>query len=145
MDYKYTDKNHPPVPTLKVGDRCYCSCPWGVRYDHVSTCEIRKVEVRWYEPTDYDKERGEKGYWHIDYYIRTDIDQVGLKSTRMFAYRLGDDGREADLFLTPQEVMDRNIEDFKKSLIRQVDGIRKEMKRLGYSTEQRTKLLEFKE
>ena len=144
-EYKFTDKNHPPVPTLKVGDRCYAHCPWGMHYDRVSTCEIRKVEVKWIEPNDYEKEHlGEVGHWYINYYIRTDVDRVGLKSTKMYAYRLGDDGREPDLYLTPQEVMDKNIIEFKKSLMLQLNGMRKEMKRLGYSVEQTNKLLEYK-
>ena len=144
-EYKYTDKNHPPVPTLKVGDKCYAFCDFGRHYDYVSTCEVRKVEVKWYEPTDYDREHyGHIGYWHIDYYIRI-IYRGRDKSTKMFPYRLGDDGREPNLFLTPQEVLDINIRDFKKMVIENVKSLQKKMTALGYTQEQATKLLEFKQ
>lgn len=146
IEHRYKDKNHPPVPQLKVGDRCYTFCTFGIgrRYDYVTTCEVRKVEVKWYEPSSYDREKGAYGYWYIDYYIRTDVDYKALKSTRMYAYRLGDDGREPDLFLTPQEVMDENIRDFKDMVAKNIESMRKTMHSLGYSEEQTKKLLESK-
>ena len=124
MEHKFTDKNHPPVPTLKVGDICYAHCPWIRNHSYVSTCEIRKVEVKWNEGED-------GGYWNINYYIRTDIDNRGLKSTKMYAYKLGDDGRTADIFLTPQEVMAENIERFKSELMSNIKSMAKTMKSLG--------------
>ena len=130
MELKYKDKDHPPVPQLKVGDICYCRWPWGRSYSHVSTCEIRKVEVKWVGDG-----------WVIDYFIRTDIDSVGLKSTKRYAYHLGDDGRKPDIFLTPQEVMERNLEYFKKELLTNVQEISKKMKKLGMSDNQ-IKMLE---
>ena len=143
-DYKFKDKNHPPVPTLKVGDKCYAFCDFGRHYDYVSTCEVRKVDVKWYEPTEYEKKNGWCGYWHIDYYVRIVYDYLN-KSTKRFAYRLGDDGRDPNLFLTPQEVLDINIRDFKKMVIENVKSLQKKMTALGYTQEQATKLLEFKQ
>lgn len=135
--YKYTDKNHPPVPMLKVGDRCYTHCAWNYHnYEHISVCEVRKVEVRWYEPTKYEKEQGEYGYWHIDYYIRTDVNNVALKSTRMYAYHTGEDGFAIkDLYFTPQEVLESNIRDFGRELFSRVTALQNTMRKLGYSQE----------
>ena len=129
------------MPLLKVGDRCYTSCPWSVghRYDYVSTCEVRKVEIKWYEANAWDLES--VGHWEIIYWIRTDVDNLGLKSTPRHSYRLGDDGREPDLFLTPKEVMDKNIEKFKDMVFKQADSIRKTMHQLGYSKEEQRKVL----
>lgn len=145
-ELKYTDKNHPPVPLLKVGDRCYTSCPWdGGNYGHISVCEVRKVEVRWYEPTKYEKEQGEYGYWYINYYIRTDINHASLKSTKIFAYHTGEDGYSIkDLYLTPQEVLDENIRRFKDMVIKKAKDIQRTMRSLGYSEEQTKNLLEYK-
>ena len=143
-DYKYTDKNHPPIPLLKVGDKCYTFCDFGRHYDYVSTCEVRKVEVKWYEPSDYYKERlGAIGFWHIDYYIRI-VEDYGRKSTKMYRYSTGEDGTRQNLFLTPQEVMDENIRDFMDMVTKNVAGIRRKMKALGYSEEKISKLLEYK-
>lgn len=137
-EYKYTDKNHPPVPLLKVGDICYAHCQWGVgaHYADISKCEIRKVEVKWCEPSDYDKERGEVAHWIINYFIRSDIDEVGLKSTKMYSYSTDEEGgRLKSLYFTPQEVMDENIEDFLKSTYNIAKRMRSTMKKLGYSQE----------
>lgn len=145
-EYKYRDKNHPPVPRLKVGDRCYTHWPYGGRdYYYVSTCEVRKVEVLWYEPSDYDKEHmGACGYWHIDYFIRTDVDKPHMKSTKMFAYHTDEDGGSIQsLWFTPQDVMDDNIRDFKDMVNKTIANIRRTMKQLGYTVEQTKKLLEF--
>ena len=146
--YKYTDKNHPPVPLLKVGDICYAHCQWGIghQYSEISKCEIRKVEVKWYEPSEYDKKRGDYGFWHIDYYIRSDINMVGLKSTKMFPFHTSEDGSPlVSLFFTPQEVMDENIRDFKKMLENNICQMRQQMQSLGYTEEQTTKLLEYEQ
>ena len=134
MEHRFTDKNHPPVPTLKVGDICYAHCPWIRNFAHVSTCEVRKVEVKWHED-------GEGKYWNIYYYIRTDVDNKALKSTRLYPYSLGDDGRRANLYLTPQEVMAENIEYFKRELMSNINSIAKTMKSLGMEDKQ-IKMLE---
>lgn len=144
-EYKYTDKNHPPVPLLKVGDICYARWAYGgaANYSHVSKCAIRKVEVRWYEPSEYDKEQGEYGYWYINYYIRTDINYPGLKSTKMYPYHTGEEGGEIkNLYLTPQEVMEKNVADFMKMVKDTAGEIRKTMLSLGYSAEKIKGLLE---
>ena len=143
--YKYRDINHPPVPRLKVGDICYTH--WthgGAHYDHVSKCEIRKVEVKWYEPSEFDKKNGWYGHWYINYYIRADIDSYGLKSTKMYAYHTGEEGGRQELYFTPQEVMDANIRDFKKMVLQNMENMRKTMFGLGYTKEQTKKLLEYK-
>lgn len=146
-DYKYTDINHPPVPRLKVGDICYAH--WthgGSDYSHVSTCEIRKVEVKWYEPSEYDKKNSRFcGHWYINYYIRADVDCVGLKSTKMFPYHTGEEGGyRQDLFFTPQEVMDENIRSFREMVVNKAAYMRSTMRTLGYNTEQINGLLEYK-
>ena len=145
-DYKYRDKNHPPVPMLKVGDIVYAHCQWGVghNYSEVSKCEIRKVEVRWCEPSDYDKSKGYYGHWYVSYYIRSDIDKVGLKSTKMYSYGTGEDGGKKNLFLTPQEVMDENIREFREHFVKTVNAMRRTMFSLGYTKEMTKKLLEYK-
>ena len=144
IEYKYTDKNHPPVPLLKVGDICYAH--WahgGANYSHVSKCEIRKVEVKWYEPSEYDKKQGMYGYWYINYYIRTDINYPGLKSTRMYPYHTGEEGGDIkNLYLTPQEVMEENVADFMQMVKNTTGEIRKTMLSLGYSEEKIKGLLE---
>ena len=146
-ELKFTDKNPPPVPLLKVGDRCYAHCPWnGGNYSHISVCEVRKVEVRWCEPSEYEKEKlGEVGHWYINYYIRTDVNSVGLKSTRMNAYHTGEDGCSLKtLYFTPQEALDENIRRFKEMVISKAKDIQKEMRCLGYSEKQCKNLLEYK-
>ena len=144
--YKYRDINHPPVPRLKVGDICYTHWTHGGRnYEWVSKCEIRKVEVKWYEPSEFDKQRmGAYGHWYINYYIRADIDCVGLKSTKMYAYHTGEEGGRQDLFFTPQEVMDENIRDFKIMVFSNFKNMQQTMFSLGYTKEQTKKLLEYK-
>lgn len=146
-ELKYTDKNHPPVPLLKVGDRCYTRCPWdGGNYGHISVCEVRKVEVKWCEPTEYEKKAlGGVGHWYINYYIRTDINHASLKSTKMYAYHTGEDGCSIkDLYFTPQEVLDENIRRFKDMVIHKAKDIQRTMRSLGYSEEQSKNLLEYK-
>lgn len=135
--HKYTDKNHKPVPELKVGDRCYCSGGSWDDYSWVSTCEVRKVEVRWYEFSD-----GE-GYWSVNYYIRTDVDKPALKSTRMCAYNLDGEGIYT-IYRTPQEVMDAQIKRFKKMVMNTAMCMRRTMRKLGYTEEQTRNLLEYK-
>lgn len=133
--HKYTDKNHKPVPELKVGDRCYTSGGCG-EYDSVAVCEIRKVEVNWVG-TD------EEGYWNIKYYIRENVNIPALKSTRMCAYHLDNEGIY-DIYRTPQEAMDDNIRRFKERVMNTTMSMRKTMRRLGYTEEQEKKLLEYK-
>ena len=145
-EYKYKDINHPPVPMLKVGDRCYTH--WthgGADYSHVSTCEIRKVEVKWYEPSEYDRKHlGNYGHWYINYYIRSNVDSYGLKSTKMFPYHTGEEGGKQELYLTPQEVMDENIRNFRSMVENNIKSMQKKMLSLGYTKEQTNKLLEHK-
>ena len=148
IEYKYTDKNHPPVPLLKVGDICYARWAYGgrARYSHVSKCEIRKVEVRWNELSEYGKKHGTHGYWYINYYIRTDVDSYGLKSTKINPYHTGEEGGDIkDLYLTPQEVMEENVVDFIKKVKNTAGEIRKTMLSLGYSDEKIKGLLEVTE
>ena len=134
--HKFTDKNHKPVPELKVGDRCYTSGGSWNDYSWVSTCEIRKVDVHWVE-------FGDEGYWSIDYYIRTDVDIPYLKSTKMGAYHLDNEGL-CQIYRTPQEVMDEQIRRFKDMVMNNAERMRQTMRRLGYSEEQRQNLLEYK-
>ena len=142
--YKYTDKNHPPVPRLKVGDICYAHSDFGRYYDYVAKCEVRKVEVKWFEPSEYDREHlGWCGYWHIDYYIRM-FGPAGRKETKMFAYHSDEDGDRQNLFFTPQEVMDDNIRDFTDMVQKTIVAMQKKMFSLGYTQEQTRKLLEYK-
>jgi len=141
-EYKYRDKNHPPVPQLKVGDICYTRSQYTRGYADISTCEIRKVEVVWHEANKYSKD--DYGHWSINYYIRTDIDSPELKSTKMYSYSTGEDGSEADLFFTPQEVMDKNISDFRDMVLNTAQNIRKTMMKLGYTPDQMSKLFEYK-
>lgn len=140
-EYKFTDKNHPPVPQLKVGDRCYTFCDWDCyNYSHISTCEVRKIVVRWIEP---DNQLGRVGHWSVAYYIRTDVDSPGLKTTKIYPYYLNDEGLSR-IYLTPQEVMNENIRIFKERVFNQLASMRGTMKKLGYSEEQMSKLLENK-
>lgn len=140
IEHRFTDRNHPPVPQLKVGDICYASCQWGSRdhYDYISTCEVRKVEVFWHE---------EEEYWYVKYYIRADIDDQYLKSTKMYSYYLVGEGARCGgfpIYRTPQEVMDDNIREFKERVFNQLASMRGTMRKLGYSEEQMSKLLENK-
>lgn len=138
IKHKYTDKNHKPVPELKVGDRCYKSGGYD-DYSSVNVCEIRKVEVRWIESHDGS------GYWSISYYIRENVDCKALKTTRVFPFYLhGEEIGCNEIYRTPQEVMDKNIQDFKDKVIREAERMRKAMRKLGYSDEQTKNLLEYK-
>lgn len=142
-EYKYTDKNHPPVPQLKVGDICYTFCDFGRKYDYVSKCEIRKVAVLWRQYSDYEKEHYDReDHWEIEYYIRI-LYGWGDKSAKLIPYCLGDDGRKPNLFLTPQEVMDINIRDFKEMVIKNIKSMQETMFGLGYTKEMTQKLLEY--
>lgn len=134
--HKYRDKNHKPVPELKVGDRCYTSGGFN-DYSWVSVCEIRKIDVHWVEFNDGH------GYWTVDYYIRTDVDKPYLKSVKMHAYHLDNEGL-CRIYRTPQEVMDENIREFKDMVIKKAEAMRRTMHRLGYSEEQTKNLLEYK-
>lgn len=144
--WKYTDKAHPPVPLLKVGDICYCRCSWDYyNVSHISKCEIRKVEVRWIEYNEHERtELGWVSHWNIDYYIRTDIDYPALKSTKLYTYHL-EDGNRQDIYLTPQEVLEENVKEFIKQTKTKMQGLQKVMQRLGYSEENARKLLEIKQ
>lgn len=139
-EYKYTDKNHPPVPQLKVGDICYARAQWGVggNYGDYSKCQVRKVDVTWNEPT-----YGEKtGHWSVSYKLYTDVDDPYLRSARQYNYYLGEDGFRKDIYLTPQEVMEKNVADFMKMVKDTAGEIRKTMLSLGYSEEKVKGLLE---
>lgn len=140
IEYKYTDKNHPPVPQLKVGDICYAHTKrgLGMKYNDYSKCQVRKVNVAWNEPT-----YGEKtGHWSVSYKLYTDVDKPHFRSARQYDYYLGEDGFRKDIYLTPQEVMEENVADFMKMVKDTADGIRKTMKALGYSEEKIKGLLE---
>lgn len=143
VNYKFTDPDIRPMPQLKVGDICYVTCPWSIgrNYSHISKCEVRKIEVKWHEPIVICDNVVNVGHWTINYYLRTDIDSPGLKSTPRCAYYLGDDGSEPDMFLTPKEVMDVNIEKFKRMVIETANSMRKTMKQLGYTEEKQRNLL----
>lgn len=137
--YKYTDKNHPPVPQLKVGDICYAHAQWGIghHYGDYSKCQVRKVNVVWIEPT-----YGEKtGHWSVSYKLYTDVDN-GLRSARQYEYRLGEDGSWKDIYLTPQEVMEENVADFMKMVKDTAGAIRDKLLSLGYSEKKIKGLLE---
>lgn len=135
--HKYTDKNHKPVPELKVGDKCYTTGGHNEFY-WVSVCEIRKVEVRWHEFSDGD------AYWSVNYYIRENVNIPAIKTTRMCAYNLDDEGLYR-IYRTPQEAMDENIRYFKECVMKAAIRMRKTMRRLGYSEEQTKNLLEYKD
>ena len=120
-EWKYTDPNVMPVPMKKLGDIVYASCPWdGRNYDYISRCEIRKINVRW--RTDH---------WDIVYYLRTDIGERGLQSSRQAPYHY-EDGNERTIFDTPQEVIESNIARFIERVHTQTDLIINTMRRLGY-------------
>lgn len=138
-EYKYTDINHPPVPELKVGDRCYKPSVYNTR--SVSTCEIRRVNVVWVEPRSYIDT--DVPHWRIDYYIRTDVNIPHLKSTVMSAFGL-DNEHLNRIYLTPQEVMEEIIRRFKETVCRQASEIRNEMHRLGYKKSESRKMLNCK-
>lgn len=138
-EYKYTDINHPPIPELKVGDRCYMPSLYDTQ--SVSTCEIRRVNVVWEEPRPYIDT--DVPHWRIDYYIRMDVDQPLCKSTVMSAFGL-DDEHINRIYLTPQEAMGEIIRRFKETVCRQACEIRKEMHRLGYKKSESRKMLNYK-
>ena len=140
IEHKYTEKNHPPVPLLKVGDICYARAQWGIgsNYSDYSKCQVRKVCVVWNEPT-----YGEKtGHWSVSYKLYTDVDDPYLRSARQHNYHLGEDGFRKDIYLTPQEVMEKNVADFMKTVKNTAGEIRKTMLSLGYSEEKIKGLLE---
>lgn len=138
-EYKYTDRSHPPVPLLKVGDRCYKPSVYNTQ--SVSTCEIRRVSVVWVEPRSYIDT--DVPHWRIDYYIRTDVNIPHLKSTVMSTFGL-DDEHLNRIYLTPQEAMGEIIKRFKETVCRQACEIRKEMHRLGYTKAESRKMLNYK-
>lgn len=119
--WKYTDPNVMPVPMKKLGDIVYTSCPWdGRNYHYISKCEIRKIQVRWC--TDH---------WDIIYYLRTDIGEKGLQSSKQCGYYY-EDGNERTIFDTPQEVIESNIARFIERVHTETDLIINTMRRLGY-------------
>lgn len=119
--WKYTDPKAMPVPLKKLGDIVYTSCPWdGRNYEHISRCEIRKINVKW--NTDH---------WDIIYYLRTDIgDMVQSSKQRAYYY---EDGNERTIFDTPQEVMERNVKRFFESTQSKMNGIVSKMRSMGYT------------
>ena len=138
-EYKYTDRSHPPVPLLKVGDICYAT--GGNWRRRVSTCEIRRVEVRWVEADRFFSD--DVAHWSVDYYIRKDVDWPPLKSTIMSVHGL-DDEHINRIYLTPQEAMEEVVRRFKETVCNQADDIRKEMRRLGYTKAESRKMLNYK-
>ena len=138
-EYKYTDRSHPPVPLLKVGDKCYKPSVYNTQ--SVSTCEIRRVEVRWVEADRFFKD--DVGHWSVDYYIRIDVDRPALKSTIMSVHGL-DDEHLNRIYLTPQDAMEEVVRRFKETVCNQADDIRKEMRRLGYTKAESRKMLNYK-
>lgn len=136
---QYTDRNHPPVPQLKVGDRCYMPSLYDTQ--SVSTCEIRRVNVVWEEPRPYIDT--DVPHWRIDYYIRVDVDKPLCKSTVMSAFGL-DNEHINRIYLTPQEAMEEIIRRFKETVCRQAGEIRNEMHRLGYKKSESRKMLNYK-
>lgn len=138
-EYKYTDRSHPPVPQLKVGDRCYKPSLYDTQ--SVSTCEIRRVNVVWEEPRPYIDT--DVPHWRIDYYIRVDVDKPYLKSTVMSAFGL-DNEHLNRIYLTPQEAMEEIVRRFNETVYRQACKIRKEMHRLGYKKSESRKMLNYK-
>lgn len=118
--WKYTDPNAMPVPLKKLGDIVYTSCPWdGRNYEHISRCEVRKIEVYWIDD-----------HWNIFYYLRTDVG-TDIQSSRQTAYSY-EDGNERTIFDTPQEVIEKNIARFIGMVHTQTDSIIKTMRQLGY-------------
>ena len=119
--WKYTDPKAMPVPLKKLGDIVYTSCPWdGRNYDYISKCEIRKINVRWC-----------KDHWEIIYYLRTDIGEMGLQSSKQRGYYY-EDGNERTIFDTPQEVIENNIARFIDVVHNEVEAITSTMRQLGY-------------
>ena len=119
--WKYTDPNNQPEPMHQLGDIVYVRCPWDrLAYEHISKSEVRKIVVRWL--TDH---------WDILYYLRTDIDDNRLKSSRLNPYYY-EDGSVRTMFDTPQEVMEKNIVRFIEGVHNKVDAITKTMRQLGY-------------
>lgn len=141
VEYKFIDKNHPPVPQLKVGDICYTKSDSVIcRYGY-SKCEVRKVEVKWIEPCGYNDN---VGHWSIVYYLRTDIDDPVLKSTRLQPYTLNEcGGRLQTIYLTPQEVMKTIVNDFKRDATEWVGRIKSELLAIGYDKKDISKMLEI--
>lgn len=133
---QYTDRNHPPVPQLKVGDRCYTTS--GYNTYRVSVCEVRKVDVSWVEARTFIE--GDVAHWRTDYYIRTDVDNKDLKSYSMSAFGL-DDEHLCRIYLTPQEAVEEIVRRFKESVCSHANMIRSEMKRIGYTKQEMRKVL----
>lgn len=134
--YRFTDKNHPPVPELKVGDRCYKTS--GYNTYRVSVCEVRKVVVSWVEADNFIE--GDVAHWRIDYYIRTDVDNKYLKSFSMSAFGL-DDEHISRIYLTPQETVEEIVRRFKESVCSHAKIIQSEMMRIGYTKKEARKAL----
>lgn len=128
--WKYTESNARPVPLKKLGDIVYTSCPWQWdNYDHISRCEVRKIEVHWIED-----------HWGIDYYLRTDV-RTSLQSSRQIPYHY-EDGNERTMFDTPQEVMERNVKRFFEYTQRNMNGIVTKMRSIGYTDEEILQMLD---
>lgn len=119
--WKYTDPKAMPVPLKKLGDIVYTSCPWRWEdYDHISRCEVRKIEVIWCEE-----------HWNIFYYLRTDVG-TSIQSSRQAPY-FYEDGHERTIFDTPQEVIERNVKRFFESTQSKMNGIVLKMRSMGYT------------
>ena len=107
----------------------------------MSTCEIRRVNVRWVEADRFFSD--DVAHWSVDYYIRIDVDRPELKSTIMSVHGL-DDEHINRIYLTPHEAMEEVVRRFKETVCNQADDIRKEMRRLGYTKAESRKMLNYK-
>lgn len=121
--YKFTEKSHPPVPILSVGDICYSRWLYGGQdFDSVEKQKIRKVEVKWYEASEW-----EPAHWEIHYYIKGKMHDFALKSE----WLQGDDRHLGLLYLTPNDVMQANIEDFLKFTESTLNKMSETQRRIG--------------
>lgn len=122
--WKYTDPKGMPLPVHKVGDIVYIPCPWSYdNYEHISKCEIRKINVFWSED-----------HWEIVYYLRTDIGERGLQSSRQCGYHY-EDGNERTIFDTQHEVIELNVRQFFSETQRKMNQVINKMHGLGYTEE----------
>lgn len=139
--YKYTEKVHPPVPTFKVGDICFSTSLWGAyEFSDVSPQKIRKVEVKWYDASDWYV-----AHWEIHYYIKGKMYDYSLKDE----WFTGDESGQQIIYATQQDAMQDNIDDFLDFASKTVERMRITANRIGYENKElldrlRGKLLEVK-
>ena len=121
--YRYTEKCHPPVPILKVGDTCYSHWVYGGEdFAAVEKQKVRKVEIKWYEASSW-----EPAHWEIQYYIKGKMHYFVLKSE----WLQGDDRHLSLLYLTPNDVMQANIEDFLRFTEKTINRMSETQRRIG--------------